>query len=192
MCGNKFIMWLHLKYFMRELVPLGVVVKPQLPIFSTSWVDKTFASYMYTMTQMHTWSIPHLKEGFWYIEYMKSTYSVEEEDVTATCDKANPRGVKIGFDNVIVLEELSAADLTLLPEKKRNKILNQRTRDAKKAEKESMRAIAKVVKDGTTEKGAKKGEKPGKSKVITPQLLLTKTSTATPSQNPHKRASSLV
>jgi hypothetical protein len=34
------------------------------------------------------------------------------------------------------------------------------------------------------EKEAKKGKKPGKSKVITPPLLLTKTSTASPSQNP--------
>jgi hypothetical protein len=34
---------------------------------------------------------------------------------------------------VNVPEELIEADLALLPEKERNKILNQRTRDAKKA-----------------------------------------------------------
>jgi hypothetical protein len=79
----------------------------------------------------------------------------------------------------------------LLPEKERNKILNQRARDAKKAERESTRATAKAVREGTSEKGAKKGEKPRKSKVITPQLLLIETSTATPSQNPRKRDSSL-
>jgi hypothetical protein len=47
--------------------------------------------------------------------------------VKATCDKVDPRGVKLGSDNVVVPEELSAADLALLPEKERNKILNQRT-----------------------------------------------------------------
>jgi hypothetical protein len=187
-------MWVHLRYFMRELVPLGVVVKPQLPMFLTSWVDKTSTSCMYTMTQMRTWSAPHLKEYCWYIESGKAICPVEEEDVKATCDKADPKGdkadpkgVKLVPDVVVVPEELTLADLALLPEKERNKILNQRARDAKKAERDT----AKAVREGTAEKGAKKGEKLGKSKVITPQLLLTETSTATPSQNPRKRDSSL-
>jgi hypothetical protein len=184
-------MWLHLRYFMRELVPLGAVVKPQLPIFLTSWVDKASASCMYTMTQTRIWSVPHLKEGCWYIECGKSTCPVEEEDVKATCDKDDPRGIMLGSDNVAVPEELSVEDLALLPENERNKILNQRARDAKKAERESTRATAKAVRDSTAQKGAKKGEKPRKSKVITPQLLLTETSTATPSQNPRKRDSSI-
>jgi hypothetical protein len=120
-------MWLHLRYFMRELVSLGAVVKPQLPLFLTSWVDKTSSSCMYTMTLTHSWSVPHLKEGCWYIEYGKTICPVEEEDVKAAYDKADPRGVKLGSDVVVVLEELSAADLALLPEKEKNKILNQRT-----------------------------------------------------------------
>jgi hypothetical protein len=47
------------------------------------------------------------------------------------------------------------------------------------------------VKEAAAEKEVKKGQKSGKSKVITPQLLLTETSTATPSPNPRKRDSSL-
>ena len=122
---------------------------------------------------------------------------VEEEDVKAACDKANPRGVKLGSDNVVVLEEMSMANLALLPKKERNKILNQKTRDTKKAIdkalKESMRATAKAMREAiiVVEKEAKKGEKPRKSKVITLPLLLTKTSTTLPSQNLHKRNSSL-
>jgi hypothetical protein len=146
---------------------------------------------MYTMILTRTWSVPHLKEGCWYIECGKSTCPVEEEDVKATCDKDDPRGIILGSDNVAVPKELSAEDLALLPEKERNKILNQRTRDAKKAERESTRATTKAVRDSTAQKGAKTGEKPGKSKVITPQLLLTETSTATPSQNSRKRDSSI-
>jgi hypothetical protein len=79
------------------------------------------------MTQVHIWSALHLKEGCWYIEYGKTICPVEEEDVKAAYDKADPRGVKLGSDVVVVLEELSAADLALLPEKEKNKILNQRT-----------------------------------------------------------------
>jgi hypothetical protein len=38
-----------LRYFMRELFPLGAEVKPQLPLFLTSSVNKTSAQCMYTM-----------------------------------------------------------------------------------------------------------------------------------------------
>jgi hypothetical protein len=141
---------------------------------------------------MRTWSVPHLKEGRWYIECGKTICPVEEEEVKAAYDKADLRGVKLVSDVVVVPEELSLVDLALLLEKKRNKILNQRARDAKKADRESTRATAKAVREAAAaEKEAKKGEKLGKSKVITPQLLLTETSTASPSQNPRKRDSSL-
>jgi hypothetical protein len=117
---------------MRELVQLGVEVKPQLSMFLTSWVDKTSAQCMYTMTQTCTWSVPHVKAGCWYIECGKAICPIEEEDVKTAYDKANPRGVKLGSDNVVVLEEVSEVDNALLPEKERNKILNQRARMLRK------------------------------------------------------------
>jgi hypothetical protein len=125
-------MWVHLRYFMRELVPLGAMVKPQLPMFLTSWVDKTSAQCMYTMPQTCTWSIPHLKVGCWYIECGKTISVIEEEDVKTAYEKADPRGVKLGSDYVVVPEEVSKVDIALLPEKERNKILLQREREAKK------------------------------------------------------------
>jgi YesN/AraC family two-component response regulator len=171
-------------------------VKPQLSMFLTSWVDKTSAQCMYTMTQTCTWSVPHLKAGSWYIECGKTICSVEKEDVKTACDKANPTGAKLGSDHVEVLEEANEADFLLLPKKKRNKIFNQRTRDAKKiadrAEKEATRATARALREATAvaEKEAMKAEKSGNSKAITPLAFLTKTSTASPSQNPRKWDSS--
>jgi hypothetical protein len=63
----------------------------------------------------------------------------------------------------------------------------------KKAEREATRTTAKTMREATAaaEKEAKKAEKPGNSKVITPPLLLTETSTTSPSQNPHKWDASL-
>jgi hypothetical protein len=49
------------------------------------------------------------------------------------CEKADSRGAKLGFDHIEVLEEVNEVDLSLLPEKEKNKVLNQRARDAKKA-----------------------------------------------------------
>jgi hypothetical protein len=84
---------------------------------------------------------------------------------------------------VEVLEEENEVDLLLLPEKERNKIVLQRERDATKAK-------DKADKAG---KEPKKGGKASKSKTVAapnPQVLLTETSTASPSQNPRKRDSS--
>ena len=103
---------------------------------------------------MRIWSAPHLKEGCWYLECGRTICPTEEEDVKATCDKADPKGV-IPVPDVVVLEELSLADIALLPAKERNKILSQKARDAKKVERASAKAIA------VAEKKAKKGERAG-------------------------------
>src|SRR5665811_2117233 len=81
----------HFRYFMRELVQHDAVVKPELPIFLTSWVDKSSAHCMYTFTQAKVWSISHLKAGCWYIECLKTTCPVEEEVVKAACDRADSK-----------------------------------------------------------------------------------------------------
>jgi hypothetical protein len=81
MSDTKCNLCILLRYFMRELVPLGIVVKPELPMFLTSWVDRTSAQCMYTMTQTCAWSVPHLQSGCWYIECRKTIFPVEEEEV---------------------------------------------------------------------------------------------------------------
>ena len=118
---------------------------------------------MYSANKMRIWSAPHLKEGCWYLECGRTICPIEEEDVKATYDKAAPRAVIPVPDVVVVLEELSLADIALLPAKERNKILSQKARDAKKLKRASAKATA------VAEKEAKKGERAGKSKVIPSQ-----------------------
>jgi hypothetical protein len=149
-------------------------------------VDKSSTQCMYIMTQTCNWLVPHLKADCWYIDYGKSICSVEEEDVKIACDKANPKGAELGSDHVEVLEEENEVVLSLLPKKEKNKILNQRARDAKKAmekvEKEAKRASDRALREANTaaEKEAKKAEKSGKSKTIILPFLLTQTSTRSP------------
>jgi hypothetical protein len=132
-CNANWILGVFLRYFMRELLPLGAEVKPQLPLFLKSWVDKTSAQCMYTMSQTRTWYVPHLKAGCWYIECGKTICPVEEEEVKIACDKADLRGAVLMSDQVEVLEEDNEVDVSLLPEKERNKILLQREKEAQKA-----------------------------------------------------------
>jgi hypothetical protein len=85
-------------------------------------------------------------------------------------------------------EDEVEVDINLLPEKEKNKILNQRVRDAKKvdekAEKEAQKAKDKANKE------AKKAEKSGNPKASTSPLILTETSIALQSQNLRKRDAS--
>jgi hypothetical protein len=57
---------------------------------------------------------------------------------------------------------------------------------------ETTRATAKALKESSAaaEKEAKKAKKSGKSKAITPLILLTEISYASPSQNPRKQNAS--
>ena len=118
---------------MREFFPLKAKVKPQLPVFLNSQVDKTSTQYMCIMIQMRTWWAPHFKARCWYIECGKTICPVDKEEMKIAYEKANSRSAKLGSDHIKVLEEVNEIDLSLLPEKEKNKILNQRAKDAKKA-----------------------------------------------------------
>ena len=71
--------------------------------------------------------------GCWYIECRKTIYPVEEEEVKISYDKVVSRGPELGSEHIKVPEEVTKVDLALLLKKKKNKIFNQKTRNAKKA-----------------------------------------------------------
>jgi hypothetical protein len=150
---------------MRELLPLGAIEESHLPVYLSSWVDKTFPLCMYTMTHTRVWSTAHLKAGCWYIDYGKIFCPVEEEDAKKACVQADSKGAALGPNQGEEQEDVVEVDINQLPEKERNKILNQRIGDAKKA-KEKAEKEAQKAKD-KAEKEAKKAEKSGKSKAST-------------------------
>jgi hypothetical protein len=80
-----FLLIVDFRYFMREHLPLGTMEKAQLPVYLTSWVDKTSPLCMYTMTHTCVWSNAHLKAGCWYIDCGKVYCPLEEEDVKNAC-----------------------------------------------------------------------------------------------------------
>jgi cation transport ATPase len=185
-----FLLLADFKYYMRELLPLGAMKKAQLPVCLTSWVDKTSPLCMYTMIHTRTWSNAHLKAGCCYTDCRKVYCPLEEEeDVKKACVQADSKGAALNTNQDEEQEDEVEVDINRLPEKERNKIINQRKRDAKKAE-DKAEKDAKKAKE-KEKKEAKKGEKLGKSKPSTPPLLLTETSYASPSQNPHKQDASI-
>jgi hypothetical protein len=173
---------------MRKLLPLGTMEKAQLPMYLTLWVDKTSPLCIYTMTHTRVWSNAHLKAGCWYTDCRKVYCPLEEDDVKKACVQADSKGAALDTNQGEEQEDEVEVDINQLPEKERNKILNQRTRDKKKAEDKTEKDAKKAKKK--EKKEGKKCEKSGKSKPSTPPLLLTETSYASPSQNPCKRDAS--
>jgi hypothetical protein len=116
--------------------------------------------------------------------------------VKIACNRADSKGAELGSDHIQELEEENEVDLSLLSEKERNKILNQRVRNAKKTTKKANKE-AKKASDGAlreanavAEKKAKKAEKSRKSKAFIPPLLLIQTSIGSPIRNARKRDAS--
>jgi hypothetical protein len=180
-----------IRYFKRELLPLGAIEETHLPQYLSSWTDKNSPQCMYTLYLVRLWSIAHLRACCWYIDCGKAFCPVEEEDAKKACDEADSPGATLGTNQGEVQEDEVEFDINLLPEKEKNKVLNQRKKDADKAkaktDREALRAKEKAERD------EKKGGRSGKSKAMvasTPSLVLPQVSTASQSQNPRKRDSS--
>jgi hypothetical protein len=180
-----------IKYFKRELLPLGAIEETHLPQYLSSWIDKNSSQYMYTVYLVRLWSIAHLKACCWYIDCGKAFCPVEEEDAKKACDQADSLGTASGANQGEVQEDEVEVEINLLPEKEKNKVLNQRKKDADRAkaktDRKALRAKEKAERD------AKKGGQSGKSKAVvasTPSPVLLQVSTASQSQNPRKQDSS--
>jgi hypothetical protein len=171
-----------IRYFKRELLPLGAIEETHLPQYLSSWTDKNFPQCMYTLYLVHLWSIAHLRACCWYIDCGKAFCPVEEEDAKKACDEADSLGAALGANQGEVQEDEVEVDINLLPEKEKNKVLNQKKRDADRAkaktDREALRAKEKAERD------AKKGRRSRKSKAVvasTPSLVLPQVSTASQS-----------
>lgn len=176
-------------YFMRELPQHDAMVKSQLPVFLTSWVDKSSVQCMYTMGQTRAWSISHLKAGCWYIECGKTICPIEEEVVKAACDRDDSQVRQAGSTHVGITEEENEVDISLLPEKEKNKTLNQRAKAAEKAKAKADREAekAKKVEEKAKKVPERKGGRAKKTRAQSSALHLTETSIASPSQSARKR-----
>jgi hypothetical protein len=108
---------------MWELLPAVAMDKSKLPIFLTSWVDKSSSLCTYTMGQTRIWSVPHLKASCWYIDCGKVYCPVEEEDVKKACETTDLKGATMGTNNVQEHKDEVEVDINLFPEKEKNKII---------------------------------------------------------------------
>jgi hypothetical protein len=61
----------------------------KLPIFLTTWVDKSLPLCMFTHAQFRAWFAPHLKSGCWYLDCAKGFCHEDEGDLKKSIDIAS-------------------------------------------------------------------------------------------------------
>jgi hypothetical protein len=87
---------------------------------------------MYTVGLLRNWSALHLKAGYWYLDYGKTFCPKEEEDVKNTLTQDEPRHVESRSNNGNDhdgQEDGEEEDLSVLPEKEKNKIEAKQKKD---------------------------------------------------------------
>ena len=68
------------RYFKYELMAKGAISKEDLPVFLTTWLDRSNSACMFSALQQRTWTSSHLTGGAWYLDCSPSfTPSFETE-----------------------------------------------------------------------------------------------------------------
>jgi hypothetical protein len=111
-----------IRYFKRELFPLGAIEETHMPQYLSSWTDKNSPQCMYTVYLVCLWSIAHLRACCWYIDCRKAFCPVEEEDAKKACDEADLQGAALGANQGEVQEDEVEVDIDKLPKKEKIKV----------------------------------------------------------------------
>ena len=83
------------RYFKYELLPKGAIVKEDLPVFLTTWVDRSNSACMFSALQQRTWTISHLTGGAWYIDCAPSFTPAFETELRKSREAAGETGIEM-------------------------------------------------------------------------------------------------
>lgn len=56
------------RFFKFELLPKKAILKEDLPLFLSTWLNRSNAACMFTAAQQRTWTTSHLASGAWYLD----------------------------------------------------------------------------------------------------------------------------
>lgn len=142
-----------LRYFKYELLPKKAILKEDLPVFLSTWIDRSNAACMFSAAQQRTWATSHLTSGAWYLECGASYTPPFETELKKSREAVGESGEEMHDLQGIEDEKQRAKALKKCIEEDRKKA--QKVRDAE--EKAEQRELEKQQK--TAEKTSKKGKK---------------------------------
>jgi hypothetical protein len=149
-----------LKY---ELLAKGAITKEDLPIFLSTWVDRSHAKCMFSPNQLRTWSTSHLTGGGWYLDYAPSFTPSFETELRKSRDAVGESGVEMVDLQAIEDEQERAKALSRRLEEDRKKALRVKEAEEKAAQKELERIQKSLEK--TNMRGKKNLNPPSEPKI---------------------------
>jgi hypothetical protein len=142
------------RYFKYELLAKGAITKEELPIFLSTWLDRSNAKCMFSANQQRTWSTSHLTGGGWYLDCAPSFTPSFETELRKSREAVAESGVEMIDLQGIEDEHERAKAISRRLEEDRKKALRVKEVEEKAAQKE-MEKLQKSL-EKTTMKGKRK------------------------------------
>ena len=146
------------RYFKYELLTKKAISKDDLPIFLTTWLDRSNDACMFSAAQQRTWTTAHLTSGAWYLDCGLG-YTPPHEVELKKSRQSLPESEEQMLDLNAIEDETA-----------RDKAVRRRLEsDRKKAEKVKLAEEKADQKEKERlERAAEKAARKGKRKVSTP------------------------
>ena len=149
---------LNCRYFKYELLAKGAISKKDLPIFLSTWLDRSNSKCMFSSNQQRTWSTSHLTGGGWYLDCAPSFTPSFETELRKSRDAVGESAVDMVDLEGIEDEHERAKALSRRLEEDRKKALKVKEAEEKAAQKEMAKLHNSLEK--TNKRGKKKMNPP--------------------------------
>ena len=154
------------RYFKYELLAKQAISKENLPIFLTTWVDRSNAACMFSASQQRTWTTSHLTGGAWYLDCVPSFTPSFEIELRKSRDAIGESGIEMLDLQGIEDESERAKALARRIEEDRKKA--QKVREAEERALQKELEKEQKAKEKSTRKGKKKASTPGQGDMNSP------------------------
>jgi hypothetical protein len=146
------------RFFKFELLPKKAILKEDLPLFLSTWLNRSNAACMFTAAQQRTWTTSHLASGAWYLDCATHYTPPFEMELRKSREAIGESGEEMQDLKGIEDDNDRAKALKRRIEEDRKKALKVKEAEEKAHLKELERQ----------QKAAAKSTKKGKKKVSTP------------------------
>jgi hypothetical protein len=146
------------RYFKYELLAKGAISKEDLPVFLTTWIDRSNSACMFSVLQQRTWTTSHLTGGAWYLECAPSFTPSFETELRKSRENVGESGIEMLDLQGIEDENERARAMKRRIEEDRKKALKVKEAEEKADQKEREKLEKSIEK--STKKGKKKMNPP--------------------------------
>ena len=145
-------------YFKYKLLAKGAISKEDLPIFLSSWLDRSNSACMFSAVQQRTWTTSHLTGGAWYLDCSPSYTPSFEIELRKSRDAVGESGIEMVDLQGIEDENERAKAITRRIEEDRKKAL--RVKEAEERADQREREKLQKSQEKSTKKVKKKMDPP--------------------------------